>query len=47
MTTYKIYEKINNNTVLRMVTDNKEQAKKYTKYANNHYKTVWMRKEKD
>ena len=39
---YKVYEKRTNDTILRMVTDNKEQAENYTAYALSHYRNVWM-----
>lgn len=45
--TYKVYEKIQANVFLRMVTDNKQMAEKYTKNAKRQFKTVWMKKEKE
>lgn len=39
---YKVYEQFGKGRILRMVTDDKTQARNYLLYALAHYRNVWM-----
>lgn len=39
---YKVYEQIGKDRVLRMVTEDKAQARNYLLYALAHYRNAWM-----